>query len=122
MAELRPHLVEQKFAAYVRLLQKEGYRLVFLEASNQVMSVAGYRVQESLARGRFMYVDDFVTGAAARKHGFATTLFDWLVARARELECASIQLDSGPTRHEAHRFYEAKGMTRSSRHYSLVLT
>lgn len=122
MAELRPHLVEEEFVAYVRRLEADGYVLVFLEESGQVVSVAGYRVQESLARGRFMYVDDFVTAAAARKHGFGTALFDWLVTRARHLECASLQLDSGPARHDAHRFYESKQMTLSSRHYSLSLS
>jgi len=121
MCELRPHLTKPEFVDRVRAMQDAGYVLAFLETPPEVISAAGYRVLDSLSRGRFLYVDDFVTRAASRRNGFGAALFEWLVTEARSLGCHSIHLDSGPNRTEAHRFYEMQNMVSSTRHYWLPL-
>src|SRR5262249_54896131 len=85
MAALRPHLREDEFAARVQRQQRNhGYRLAILEEEGAVRAVAGYRIGESLAWGRFLYVDDLVTDAAVRFSGYGQQLFDWIVAEARK--------------------------------------
>ena len=122
MRQLRTHFVDEKnFVAQVQRQRAEGFRLAFLEDSGGVRAVAGYRMSESLFAGRFCYVDDLVTDAAARSLGYGGALFDWLVAEARAAGCAKLDLDSGVQRFAAHRFYFTKRMIIASHHFSLEL-
>lgn len=122
MLELRPHLVEEEFVARVqRQMERHGYELVAATVEGRVVAVAGYRVAEYLAWGRVLYVDDLVTPHTCRQSGFGGALLDWLVARARELGCAQFHLDSGVTRHAAHRLYLGRKLQITSHHFGLVL-
>jgi len=122
MRQLRTHFVDEKnFVAQVERQRAEGFRLASLEDSGAVRAVAGYRMTESLFAGRFCYVDDLVTDAAARSLGYGGALFDWLVAEARAAGCAKLDLDSGVQRFAAHRFYFTKRMIIASHHFSLEL-
>ena len=79
MAELRPHLPEQEFVARVRRQQHDGYRLVFLDEAGEVRAVAGFRFSESLAWGKYLYVDDLVSRATVRSRSYGQELFKWLI-------------------------------------------
>src|SRR5437867_12609576 len=81
MLDLRPHLLEGEFVSRVRRQQEEhGYQLAALEENDTVKAVAGFRVSESLAWGKFLYVDDLVTATDARFRGYGQQLLDWLLA------------------------------------------
>jgi GNAT superfamily N-acetyltransferase len=121
MQQLRPHLVPGAFVARVRLQEKGGYQLAYLEANRQVQSVAGFRLIENLSRGRVLYVDDLVTDAANRSHGYGRELLAWLIERAHNRGCQSFELDSGVQRFEAHRFYLSNRMFISGHHFRLML-
>ena len=121
MVQLHPGLTEEEFLAQVQRQAKEGYRLAYLKDDGAIRAVAGFRLQEMLSRGRFLYIDDLVTDEGARSHGYGSALFAWLVRYARDQGCQRIELDSGVHRHEAHRFYFAQGMHISSYHFSLDL-
>ena len=123
MAQLRGHLRgESEFVARARRQMADaGYRLAYLEVGGAVAAVAGFRISEWLAWGKAMYVDDLVTASDARRSGYGSQLFDWLVARARAEGCRELHLDSGVQRAEAHRFYFRKGMAIRSYHFYLAL-
>jgi GNAT superfamily N-acetyltransferase len=121
MLQLRPHLVEAEFVARVRRQQQEGYELVFLLADNTVKSLAGFRIQECLYSGRFLYVDDLATDESARSQGYGGLIFDWLVDRARQENCEVLRLDSGVQRFAAHRFYLRQRMEITCHHFALKL-
>ena len=84
-------------------------------------AVAGFRILENLAWGRFLYVDDLVTRSDARSHGHGARLLRWLRRLARSEGCIELHLDSGVQRVDAHRFYEREGLRRSSYHFSMAL-
>jgi GNAT superfamily N-acetyltransferase len=122
MAELRPHLIEGEFVGRVRRQQRlKGYQLAFLHESGVVKCAAGFWVSECLAWGKYFFVDDLVTAAAARSQGHGQQLFDWLVAQARAQDCDQFHLDSGVQRFGAHRFYLAKRMDITAHHFGLKL-
>jgi GNAT superfamily N-acetyltransferase len=122
MAALRPHMDEPGFLERVRRQQEHhGYRLAFLEDAGTVVAVAGYRVSECLAWGRFLYVDDLVTSAGHRSRGHGARLFAWLVEQARASGCEQLHLDSGVQRFGAHRFYLARRMDITAHHFCLKL-
>ena len=121
MHELRPHLEPGPFVDQVARQRAEGYRLAFLEDAGAVQACAGYRISESLMRGRFMYVDDLVTASAARSRGFGAELFHWLKDQARAAGCGRLHLDSGVQRFAAHRFYLRERMDILAHHFGLKL-
>ena len=122
MQQLRPHLEEPEFLGRVASQQREGYRLAFVERDGQVKAVAGFRMQEMLSRGRFLYVDDLVTDGAARSEGYGESLIEWLCEFGRAHGCSQLDLDSGSQRHEAHRFYFRERMRITAYHFSRSLT
>ena len=104
MLHLRPHLVAEKFVGRVKAQQAQGYRLAFLEHEGAVVAVAGFRVNEILATGRTLYVDDLVTDPTHRSHGHGKAMLDWLQDYARTAGCETFSLDSGTHRQKAHAF------------------
>ncbi|MFQ5509497.1 MAG: GNAT family N-acetyltransferase [Leptospirillia bacterium] len=122
MRQLRPHLTEAGCVARIKTQMKTGYRLAFLEQAGEVVAVAGFRILENLAWGRFLYVDDLVTDAARRGHGFGGRLLEWLLQQARESGCDALHLDSGVQRTDAHRFYEGHHLTNTSLHFAKSLS
>lgn len=121
MSQLRTHLKENEYLETVERMRRSGYRLAAVVDGGHVRCVAGFRIVEFLAHGKFLYVDDLVTAEDARSEGHGERMLDRLTGIAREEECRSLQLDSGVQRHEAHRFYFRKGMNISSYHFSKSL-
>lgn len=117
MRELRAHIAEDQFLFRIRSQGDAGYRLVFVQVPEGVVAVAGFRVGENLAWGRFLYVDDLVTRAAHRSKGYGAALLSWLKEHAATNGCSQLHLDSGIQRSDAHRFYEREGMTMASFHF-----
>lgn len=118
MAELRTHLAREGFVPLVRAMQKDGFRLACLREDGAIVAVAGYRIATNLFAGKYLYVDDLVTAAAARSKGHGRALLDWLRQRARAEGCRHFHLDSGVQRKRAHAFYLREGLALSSYHFS----
>ena len=121
MHQLRPALVKEEFVARIQVQRAHGFQLALLEAEGTVVAVAGFRIQEMLASGRTMYVDDLVTDAAARSRGHGKTMLRWLEAHARNAGCHTFSLDSGTFRQEAHAFYFREGLRVTSFHFAKPL-
>lgn len=121
MAELRPHVGAEEFIVRVkRQAEIAGYKLAYL-FDGEVKAVAGFRVSECLAWGKFLYVDDLVSKSDERSKGYGGHLFDWLVEYARREGCDQFHLDSGVQRFDAHRFYLLKRMLIEAHHFGLKL-
>ena len=121
LSQLRPHLSEADFLPRVRKQIESGYRIAFIEEQGRPTAVAGYRILENLAWGRFLYVDDLVTDAEHRSHGHGERLFAWLIEEAKAQGCQQLHLDSGVQRFGAHRFYLRQRMDITSHHFALRL-
>jgi GNAT superfamily N-acetyltransferase len=135
--QLRPHVGLEEFVERVARQRGSGYRLVAVIGGREdavaqapgpeegpgprVVAVAGFRVGENLAWGKFMYVDDLVTDEACRSCGHGQRLFAWLVEEARRQGCEQFHLDSGVQRFGAHRFYLRSGMDITSHHFAMKL-
>lgn len=121
MAQLRPHVGPDEFLPRVkRQAEIAGYHLAYL-ADEEVKAVAGFRISEALAWGKFLYVDDLVAKSDERSKGYGGALFDWLVEHAKAASCDQFHLDSGVQRFAAHRFYLTKRMIIDCHHFALDL-
>ena len=126
LLELRPGLGSAE--ALIRQIERQratGYRLAgaFADGDEEAAAVAGFRLNEFLAWGRHLYVDDFVTAEAHRNRGLADRLYAWLEDEARRAGCTQLHLDSavGDHRQDAHRFYYRHGLRISAFHFQREL-
>ncbi|MHB0921404.1 MAG: GNAT family N-acetyltransferase, partial [Thiomonas delicata] len=77
-----------------------------------------YRVQENLVHGRFLYVDDLVTDADARRAGHGAWLLNRLKDEARLLGCEKLVLDTPLSNALGHRFYFRHGLLATALRFS----
>lgn len=121
MAELRPHVRPDEFLPMVkRLTEIAGFRLAYL-TDGEIKAVAGFRISEWLAGGKYLEIEDLVAKSGERSKGYGGELFDWLVGHAGENDCLQVRLVSRTSRLDAHRFYLRKGMSLEAYYFSLNL-
>ena len=121
LAQLRPEIAKADFLPIIRRQMKSGYQLRYLYADGQVQCVAGFRISESLAWGKHLYVDDLVSDQHHRSQGVGQALFNALIEIANNNQCRQLHLDSGVQRFAAHRFYLRQGMRIASHHLVMDL-
>jgi GNAT superfamily N-acetyltransferase len=97
-----------------------GLTLAYLD-DDGIKAVAGYRISDWLAGGRYLEIEDLVTAEDQRSRGYGGLLFDWVVDLARRSGCLQVRLVSHVRRVDAHRFYLRKGMTQEAFYFSMNL-
>ncbi|MCE5976621.1 GNAT family N-acetyltransferase [Pseudomonas hunanensis] len=111
MQQLRPHLTsEADFTSRIERMRVEGYHLIGAYDSGVLVALAGYRLQENLVYGAFLYVDDLVTAEAHRGGQWGARLLQALERLARASGCARLVLDTGLANAGAQRFYFREGL------------
>lgn len=121
MALLRPHIKASEFLPKVKkLAETANFQMVYL-ADGEIKAVAGFRISEWLARGKYLEIEDLVTADGDRSKGYGGQLFDWLVNYAGEHDCDHVRLVSHVNRFDAHRFYLNKRMIIEAHYFSLSL-
>lgn len=122
MRELRPHL--ESAQAFHRQLERQAaqaYRLLAAWENERAVALAGYRVQENLLYGRFVYIDDLVVAPQARSRGLGKKMIDAVREQARQLGCAHLILDTGLANSLGQRFYFRQGLLSKGLHFSQAL-
>ncbi len=121
MAELRPHFQPDEFLLQVkRQMKNAGFQLIYLK-DEEIRAVAGFRISEWLAGGKYLEIEDLVSKTDERSKGYGGQLFDWLIERAEENDCDQIRLVSCVTRIGAHRIYLRKRMNIEAHYFSMNL-
>jgi ribosomal protein S18 acetylase RimI-like enzyme len=111
LLELRPHLKDtDSFIRQVMRQREHGYRLSAAWHNSQMVGAVGYRLQENLLYGRFVYVDDLAVLEEFRHDGIGAQLLSAARAYAQELRCSHLVLDTGLHKALAQRFYFRQGM------------
>ena len=111
MHELRPHLADAaQFIERVARQSQAGYRLLAAWDGDAVIGLAGYRPEENLIYGRFMYVDDLVVAASDRRGGIGARLLDAVRDECRRSHIPTLVLDTAIDNSLAQRFYFRYGM------------
>jgi ribosomal protein S18 acetylase RimI-like enzyme len=111
MALLRPHLRDAaELVARVGRQRDAGYRILAAWRDRDPVALAGYRIEENLIHGRFIYVDDLVAAEAARRGGLGARLLDAVAAEGRAAGCGRLVLDTALDNVLAHRFYYRQGL------------
>ncbi|AOB32384.1 GCN5 family acetyltransferase [Bordetella sp. H567] len=122
MRELRPHLQSyEDFAARVGRMRGEGYRLLAGWEGDAPVALAGYRLQENLVYGKFLYVDDLVVKEGLRGGRWGSVLLQEATAIAQREDCVKLVLDTALSNALAQRFYFREGLLTGAMRFSKVL-
>lgn len=122
MAQLRPQLASaDEFVARWRRQAMDGYRLLALLDGARVVALAGFRVQENLVHGRFLYVDDLVTDGVLRSGGCGARLMARLKREASALGCGKLILDTPLSNSLGQRFYFRNDLLATSLRFSSAI-
>jgi GNAT superfamily N-acetyltransferase len=122
MRQLRPHLADgAELLARVRRQEKESYRLLVAWRDGNPVGAAGYRFQENLVRGRFVYVDDLVVLDSERRSGIGALLLDEVSRIAKGAGYDWLTLDTALNNSLGQRFYFRWGMLSTALHFGKPL-
>jgi GNAT superfamily N-acetyltransferase len=122
MKELRPRFEKREFLAQVkRQMKNSNFQMIYLQEKGEVKAVGGIRINEWLAGGKYLEIEDLVSKSGERSKGFGGELFDWICEFAKRENCAQIKLVSHVKRFGAHKFYLNKGMIIEAHYFSMVL-
>ena len=122
MAQLRPHLCgPEDFAARIGRMRAERYRLLAAWQDSIPIALAGYRLQENLIYGSFLYVDDLVVADSYRGRQWGARLLDELEGIARQAGCRKLVLDTALSNALAQRFYFRQGLLTGAMRFSKAL-
>jgi len=69
LLQLRPQYTTESLINQIKKQQLDGYQVAFVEMDNAVVCVAGFVMNEKLAWGKCLYVDDLVTSETMRSRG-----------------------------------------------------
>lgn len=117
LGHLRDHVEHAELRRRFEEGAPEGYRLAAVRDRGGWKAAAGFHVFTNLNNGKILYVDDLVTISDVRSRGYGKLLNGYLVDLARREGCATIELDSGVQRHDAHRFYLRERYDITSHHF-----
>lgn len=120
MSVLRPRLtgVDELASAWGTQVE-DGYRLAYVrDRDGRPVGAVGFRVTQTLAWGRHVYIDDLVVAESSRRGGIGALLLAYVEREAEALGCSEIHLDTGYERHDAHRLYLRHGYEFSCHHAS----
>jgi len=122
LRQLRPSLEDAaELVGRVRRQQETGYRLLAAWDGARVVGAAGYRIQEILIRGPFVYVDDLVVLDEDRSQRWGARLLDQLTVYAEQAGCARLVLDTGLSNALAQRFYFRAGLLPGALRFAKIL-
>lgn len=121
LQQLRPHLTAEALRSVYGEGHGQGLRFLGAYVDRTCVGVAGWRIVVNTSAGKKLYIDDLVTASSYRSRGVGSALLAELERRAREQNCALVDLDSGVDRHNAHRFYFREAMSISAFHFTKPL-
>lgn len=118
MRELRPHLHDaEAFVAQVQRQAGQGYRLLAAWRDEQVVGLAGYRLQENTLYGRFVYIDDLVVLGSEQRGGIGRLLIEAVRREAIDGGHAHLVLDTALGNALGQRFYYRQGLLARAVHF-----
>ncbi|MGY4384038.1 GNAT superfamily N-acetyltransferase [Pedobacter sp. UYP24] len=117
---LRPELSTENYIEKVWEMIQEGYELHFIldDETDNATCFIGFRTFQMLRTGKMIYIDDLFTLPEYRGKGYAGMLLDHVEQLALKNGASSLHLDSGYSRHDAHRLYLNKGYIMECQHFA----
>lgn len=118
LSTFRTNLTIETYEQQLLEMIEDGFHLIYISVDGEIAGFAGYRYVHKLFTGKTIYIDDLFTLPSYRGKGYAAALLQYIHQEAEATGMNKVELDSGPTRNDAHRLYLNKGYIISSMHFS----
>ncbi|QNK64386.1 GNAT family N-acetyltransferase [Pedobacter sp. PAMC26386] len=118
LSAFRTNLVIDTYQQELSEMIEDGFHLIYISDNKVIAGFAGYRYVHKLFTGKTIYIDDLFTLPQYRGKGYAAALLDYIHKEAEATGMNKVELDSGPTRNDAHRLYLNNRYIISSMHFS----
>lgn len=99
----------------------QGYHCLGAFESERLIGIAGYWTGTKFWCGQYLEADNVFILPEYRNSGIGGQLMAWLEARASELGCDRVVLDSYVTLANAHRFYFRRGYEITGFHFTRLV-
>ncbi len=113
LEQMYPKQPAERVHDYVpRMLTEGGWKMVGImgiEHTERANAVILYTTGVRMFCGKYMQLDSLFIRPEARRRGYSTAIFDWLEAKARELDCDRLLLESLVESFDAHKFFFQQG-------------
>ena len=104
-----PKIEPAELRRRLEVMIRHDYHCIAAFLDGRIVGVAGYWLGARFYCGEYMDVDNVVVDADLRSQGVGSKMMDWLHAKAADLGCRIVALDSYVTYAGAHRFYFREG-------------
>ena len=112
LLELRTHFPDEAaIIEQIKQQQTDGYQIAHVESEGEVLCIAGFVIEQKLAWGKHIYVDDLITSSQKRSTGAGKAIMDWLKQFGWDNDCSQLHIDSGVQGFAAHKFYLREGFS-----------
>ena len=85
MHQIREDLSEKDFIDTISQQIKNGYKVIYVIENKEVICVTGFMINDKLAWGKHLYIDDFVTKKSIKSSDAAKALFDFVKIYAKRM-------------------------------------
>ncbi|MCR9172725.1 MAG: GNAT family N-acetyltransferase [bacterium] len=111
--EMYPTITFEEYSNELDIMLPHNYGQVVIYDGTTCAGLTGYWIGSKLWCGKYMELDNVVVSSKYRRQGIGQRLFEHMEAKAKELGCTMLALDSYTDNFEAHRFfYEQKYVPR----------
>lgn len=117
LRHLRAQFSAEEIARRIRRAERSGFRILMARDGDEDVGVVTFGPIDDVCWGRTLYVHDLVAHPTRRGQGIGGRLLEAVFSLARAEGFDHVRLCSGLERHDAHRFYEAHGMTCFSKQF-----
>ncbi len=115
--ELNKDMSRELFEQLLAAMREENYHCITAWQGEDMVGVCGYWIAHRFYCKKALQPDNVIIREDKRNIGIGRAIMAWLEARAKELGCDSMMLDSYLDNEPSHRFYEREGFIKLGYHF-----
>lgn len=121
MHAMYPSITKEEYSNELERMIPNNYGQIVAFVDGEPVGLSGYWVGTKLWCGKYLECDNVYVKGLHRSKGVGKVLFDALEAKARELGCSMLVLDSYTDNFKAHKFFYNEGFVPRGFHFIKVL-
>lgn len=119
--EVYPSLTLEDYDTELDLMLPHNYGQVAVFEGEECIGLTGYWIGSKLWCGKYMELDNVVICKKHRGKGVGELLFKHMEAKAKELRCTMLALDSYSDNFKAHKFFYSQSFVPRGFHFINIL-
>jgi len=119
--EMYPSITLEAYSTELDVMLPHNYGQVAIYHEDECAGLTGFWIGSKLWCGKYMELDNVIISSKFRRQGIGERLFQHMEAKARELNCTMLALDSYTDNFPAHKFFYAQSYVPRGFHFINIL-